>query len=252
MAEQSKFTIPKGKIAEIPGLTYRSPYTFSLKRRIALALLPPPMATAIKAITATCRVEVRGAQHLQNVLDAAGCVIIAIWHEALALGVSQYTNSGAHALTSYSFDGELAARVIRRFGVLSLRGSSSRGGADALHDMAEALKHVPVVGFTPDGPRGPRRAAKAGIAILSARTGVPIVPYALAASRAWRLPSWDRFQIPKPFARILSAYGAPIPPPQDNSEHTIETTRHAVEKSLADLQAALEKEAAEIKRRFGS
>jgi len=246
MPVEPKLSLPKTTLGEIPGLTYRSPYTFGFKKRVALFALPPLLATCMKTLMATCRVEVRGTCHFEAAIGVTGRVIVAAWHEAFGLGISEYFGTGTHTLTSYSFDGELAARVIRRYGIFALRGSSSRGGSDALSDMVEALNHIPMLGFTPDGPRGPRRVAKPGIAILSARTRIPILPYGLAASRVWRLNSWDRFQVPKPFARILSAYAPPIPPPRDCSEEAIEETRHVLERSLADLQATLEEEASAI------
>lgn len=242
MPVQPKFRVPKTKIAEVPGLTYRSPHPFRFKQRLLLLAIPPVVAACIKALMATCRFEVRGGGHFETAYKTAGHVIVATWHDVFGLGVSEYSHSGAHTLTSYSYDGEIATLVLKRFGILALRGSSTIGGSDALRDMTEALKYVPIVGFTPDGPRGPRRIAKAGVAILSARSQVPIVPYALMPSRAWRLNSWDRFQIAKPFARIITAYGPPIPPPHDCSEKEIEDTRQAVEKALNDLQATLENE----------
>jgi hypothetical protein len=99
------------------------------------------------------------------------------------------------------------------------------------------------IGFTLDGPRGPRRAAKSGVAILAARTQVPILPNAFAASAAWRLRSWDRFVVPKPFSRILCAYGPPIAPPADESAESIEAKRLEVEAALNTLQTELDEAA---------
>src|SRR5690606_15894263 len=99
--------------------------------------------------------------------------------------------------------GELAARIVTHFDLRAVRGSSSRGGADALNQLQQAMALGAGVGFTLDGPRGPRRKAKLGAAIIAARTGAIIVPNAFAVSRAWRLRSWDRLPIPKPFSRVL-------------------------------------------------
>jgi lysophospholipid acyltransferase (LPLAT)-like uncharacterized protein len=118
---------------------------------------------------------------------------------------------------------------------MAVRGSSSKGGSEALRDLAVVLQHVSVVALTLDGPHGPRRIAKPGAAILAARTGVPIIPHAFAVRSAWRLQSWDQFMIAKPFAQVISVYGAPIPPPVNTNPDTIEETRLRVENSLNDL-----------------
>ncbi|HEO69922.1 MAG TPA: DUF374 domain-containing protein [Candidatus Hydrogenedentes bacterium] len=218
----------------LPGLVYTSPYSFTRRERLQLLFLPPLIAFVLKALCRTCRWEVRNA-------PGPTARLYAFWHEAMGLAAWQYRNSGGHTLTSYSFDGELAARVVQRLGMEALRGSSSRGGAQALDDMAEALRHV-IVGFTLDGPRGPRRQAKPGIALLAARATMPVIPMALVAQHCWRLNSWDRFPIPKPFSRVVCAYGSPIPPPATTTPEAGEAMRHRVEEELNALHAAIEAE----------
>lgn len=225
---------------EIPGVCYTSPYAFTFRQRCALALLPPMLSGATKMLSRSMRWESRGVEHYNAVLDTYGHAVVAIWHEALGLAAWYHRGSGGHTLTSYSYDGELAARVVHRFGMRAIRGSSSRGGSDALKGFECAYPHVSLVGFTLDGPRGPRRIAKAGIAVLAARLGVPVVPQAFAVSPAWRLHSWDRFPIPAPFARVISAYGPPVPPPADGSPQAIEAMRGQVEQALNSLQEQIE------------
>jgi len=227
---------------EIQGLRYTSPYAFSGRQRVALLLAPPLVALGLKALVRTCRIEVRNRHFLEDLVEREGRAILAVWHESMGLGACHYCNSGYHTLTSYSFDGELAARVVRHFGMRALRGSSSKGGADALDDLAIALDHGPAVGFTPDGPRGPRRVAKPGIAILAARTGTPIVPHAFDAHPAWRLHSWDRSLVPKPGARVVSAYGPPLTPPENSTPEAVERMRVQVEEALNKLHAEVEAE----------
>ena len=227
---------------EIPGLRYSSPHTFSFKQRLILKTVPPLAGLALKALTATCRYEIRDAPHFDRTVAEQGHAIIAAWHEGFVLGLPMYRNSGIHSLASLSFDGELAACLLRQFGLLALRGSSSRGGREGLHSLATALEHIPVVGFTLDGPRGPRRIAKPGIAVLSARSKTAVVPQAFSASKVWRLNSWDRFMVVKPGAHIVSRYGAPIPPPDDESDTSIERMRALVEQRLNELHEELDEE----------
>lgn len=183
-----------------------------------------------------------GLAHWDAVMKSHGRVIIAIWHESMGLSACHFRGSGYHTLTSYSFDGEMAARVVRRFGMLAVRGSSSRGGAEAVRSLAAALEHVPAVGFTLDGPKGPRRVAKAGVAVLAARTQTPIIPFAITVAPSWRLNSWDRLPVPKPFSRIVSAFGPAVVAPGDDSEEKVEEVRAQIEASLNELHADLDRE----------
>jgi len=226
---------------KIPNVPYTSPYTFTPKQRLSLFFLPRIVAFGLKAVERTCPYEVRNVSYWDEMMKATGGrALIAIWHETLGLAAWHYRNTGGHTLTSYSFDGEFAARVVRLFGMMAVRGSSSRGGAEALHGFVEAAKRVKILGFTLDGPRGPRRVAKPGIAVLAARIGLPIIPHAFTVNPAWHLNSWDRFTIPKPFARMVSAYGRPIDPPVDDTPEAVERTRLHVENDLNALQAQIE------------
>ncbi len=225
-----------------PGLQYHSPYAFTLKQRLMLAAGAPLIAGALKALCWTCSEERLGPDTIANLIGTGQHVIPAIWHETLGLAAWHYRGTGYHTLTSYSFDGELAARVVLRFGLPALRGSSSRGGRDALEHMRTATEFVPAVGFTLDGPKGPPRIAKPGIAILALRTGLPVVPHAFAASKCWRMRSWDRLVIPKPRARLLSACGPPIYPPPENTPEAMESLRAEVEHVLNQLHDTLDQE----------
>lgn len=207
-----------------------------------LALLSPALAFLFRLLCMTCRVEVRGHAVVAEETERHGAVVLAFWHEVLPLAAWNYRGTGYHTLTSYSYDGELIARIIRFLGLAALRGSSSRGGGEALKQMETALRMGVTIGFTLDGPRGPRRHAKPGVAVLAARSSIPTVPVALAATRCWRMNSWDRMAIPKPFSRIVCAHGAPLPAPGENEEGAVERYRARVERELNQLQAALERE----------
>lgn len=213
---------------------------FSAKQKAILSIAPPLASGIYKSLCATCRIEVRGKEHLDAVVAAHKRIVVASWHEVLGLSGWYYRNSGYWTLTSQSFDGELAARVIRRFGFNIARGSSTRGGFEALTDLRKALRQPPGIGLTVDGPKGPRREVKPGIVLLSALSRIPITTSAAVARPAWRLHSWDRFVVPKPFGRIIVSYGEPIPPPVDRSPEAMEATRLQVEQALNALHAELD------------
>ncbi len=219
-----------------------SPLPFTLWQRMGLSVSSFAISSFLKAVCSTCEMEYRNKAVFDSTLSIHGRTLLATWHEVLGLAIWRYRNSGFVTLTSYSFDGELAARISWRCGIAALRGSSSRGGAKALLALERAAKEDSTVGITVDGPKGPRREAKSGIAILAARTRLPILPNVFAISRLWRMRSWDRLMIPKPFATIVCAYADPIPPPQENTIEAIEQTRLQVEQSLNRLHDSLDQE----------
>lgn len=227
---------------KLPGLQYTSPVKFTFGQRLQLLVVPPAVAYTMKALLSLNRYEVRNVQHLDNTLDQHGHALLALYHESISLLAFAYHGRNYHSTASYSFDGELAARMVSYFGAETVRGSSSRGGSEALRELEKALKLVPCVGITIDGPKGPRRGCKPGIAILSARSQVPIIPNAAALTRRKRLKSWDRMPIPLPFGHIVVDFGAPIPPPMDDSPEAVEATRQVVEQECLRLQTALEAE----------
>lgn len=232
---------------KVPGVVYDSPQTFSVKQRRKLRYIPPMIALTYRSLYRMNRVEVRDAHYLEEPIDRDGRALIALWHESTGVLLCHHRRRNFHSTASFSFDGELAARTVSYFGAECVRGSSSQGGSLALDQLEEALhRGVRAAGLTMDGPRGPRRVAKPGLAILAARTQTCIVPNAVAATRCTRLRSWDRFLIPKPFGRIIVAFGPPIPPPADTSAEAIEETRTAAESALNTLHDKLEESVGDV------
>jgi len=137
------------------------------------------------------------------------------WHGHLLVFAFRQRGAGLATLISQSKDGEYIARVVQRWGFTVLRGSSSRGGSGALRSMVRVLRDGQSLAVTPDGPRGPRRRLKPGSLLAARMSGVPILPTAAAATRAWWLGGWDRFLVPKPLARVRLVYGQPRTIPRD-------------------------------------
>jgi len=170
-------------------------------------------------------------------------VIYAVWHGRILLLPRLYGRRGSHVLASRSRDGELVARWMTRFGLVPVRGSSTRGGGEALRQLARALREGGEVVVVPDGPTGPREVLKSGVIALARLSGAPIVPTAVGASREWRLGSWDEFRIPKPFARCVVRFGEPIRIPAGADRATLEATRKDVEAALQSLTWQVDAEA---------
>ena len=143
--------------------------------------------------------------------ETKGPVIGAFWHNRLLTIPEVYRRffrgRRGHCLTSPSTDGAIIAGVMQRFGVGSVRGSSSRRGFLAMREMAALLRAGEDMAITPDGPRGPKYWMNAGVVKLSQITGVPIMPIHIGYSRYWEVKSWDAFRIPKPFTRIHVVIG---------------------------------------------
>jgi hypothetical protein len=158
----------------------------------------------------TWRYRERGRDHPQAFYDAKRPFVFALWHSRILPLLYLHRDEGMVLLISRHRDGGLLATLAERWGYRFVRGSSQRGGEVGLLGVVRALQAGGVVAITPDGPRGPAEQVKPGIVAAAQHAGVPIVPAHAAPSRAWWLSSWDRFCIPKPFARIDVAYGSAI------------------------------------------
>jgi lysophospholipid acyltransferase (LPLAT)-like uncharacterized protein len=201
---------------------------------LALAAGPALGAIAVRLLAATLRVR-REEAKIAPLWAARAPLIYAMWHGRLLLLPYLYGHRGARTLTSRSRDGELVANWIRRFGLDPVRGSSSRGGGEALRVLTRALRSGHEVVVVPDGPRGPREVLKLGVIALARLSGAPIVPVAVGASREWRLRSWDEFRIPRPFARCVVRFGEPIHVSRAADRAGEEAARKEVEAALRGL-----------------
>jgi lysophospholipid acyltransferase (LPLAT)-like uncharacterized protein len=146
----------------------------------------------------------------------------ALWHETILMSVWHHRDQDVHVMISASRDGELISTIARFMGYTPVRGSSSKGGKEALREMVSFTRAGKRCAITPDGPRGPRREIKPGVVNLARLAGSPVVPFAFEAEHCWRLRSWDRFIIPKPFSRAVFVYGEPIRVPREggaDAEH---------------------------------
>ena len=190
----------------------------------------------IAALGATLRWRTHGLQHLDAVASRGRQPIMAFWHGRILPATYYFRRRGIVVITSENFDGEWIAGIIERFGYGTARGSSSRGGRKALLQLTRDMEAGRPAGFTLDGPRGPARVAQAGAVWLAKATGNPVVPFHLEANHHWTLNSWDKTQIPKPFATIAIAMGEPFDVPRDADDAGIEAARKLLEQRLALLE----------------
>jgi lysophospholipid acyltransferase (LPLAT)-like uncharacterized protein len=201
-------------------------------------LAPPLAAAAVRALGATLRLTESGLAAVEPLWAARRPLIYAVWHGRILmvpwLNARLSRTHGARrarVLASRSRDGELVARWVARFGLPVVRGSSSRGGTQALRALAGAVRAGEDVAVVPDGPRGPRERLQGGLVLLAATTGAPVVPLGFAARPARRLASWDRFLIPCPFARAAVVFGKAVSVARDADR---ETARAGLEAALRE------------------
>jgi hypothetical protein len=190
----------------------------------------------VNALGHTLRWRVEGLHHLDAIHASGRQPVMAFWHGRILSATFYFRRRGIVVITSENFDGEWIARIIERFGYGTARGSTSRGGLKAMLQLVREMERGRPAGFTLDGPRGPARVAQPGALWLAQRTGNPVLPFHLEASRAWTLRSWDRTEIPKPFSTVALVVGAPVEIAADATDAEVERHRTDLEATLRGLE----------------
>ncbi len=163
-----------------------------------------------RLLAATWRYQVRGWEHVQAARASGRPIVYVLWHSRLLPLIHNRRGEGIALLISRHRDGGYLAALCERWGYRVVRGSSQRGGAVGLLGLIRYLRDGTEVGTTPDGPRGPAERAKAGVLVAAQQARAWVIAMGAQPSSAWWFQSWDRFCIPKPFARIDVVYAAPV------------------------------------------
>jgi len=195
------------------------------------------------------RLKVIGEEAAYDRLNEYGRVIVPVWHQRLFPALA-YTGKIREfrpiVMISQSRDGELIAGIAQRLGLVPVRGSSSRGGAEALKTIVKKLEEHPAVVHIVDGPRGPKGKVKPGLIRMAQLSGAVILPLIVSADKAWIAGSWDRFLIPKPFSRVTIRWGEPFSVPREVDPEELDGFRIEIEERLirahakADLRSGWE------------
>ena len=198
-----------------------------LLRKLALTLVPPLGSLLIRLFYMSSK----KVWHISTEVPEES-LIVTFWHgdllyQPLIYGELRKTPN-IKVVTSDHFDGQLIAKVLERFDLTSIYGSSTRNAAKVLITAIKTLKNGGDVGITPDGPKGPRHEVADGVIIMAQKTKSKVIVFSCVPQSYWQLKSWDRFTIPKPFSR-LDIY---VSEPLDLSGLDKEEARALVKKTL--------------------
>jgi hypothetical protein len=196
----------------------------------------------------TIRLRYAGGSFLRADPATRGSGIYVCWHQRLLTFGYTHRRQGARILISRSRDGEMFSYLVRALGFLPVRGSSHRGGGEAVRSLLSDLPSGRDIGITVDGPRGPSQVFKVGAVYLASRSGLPIVPFAVSYRRVWQFKSWDRFQLPCPFTWGVMRMAEPIAVPPDLDEAGLEEWRLRLERVLTAHTDETDRRLAELYR----
>ncbi len=208
--------------------------------RLLTFVAPPLMSGALWALAKTVRIEYRNAEELFECWARGEQLIIAFWHNRVVMMPIPARGRKLCIMNSRSRDGEIATRALARWGIRSVRGSATRGGAAGFMQLVNAYRAGYNLAVVPDGPRGPRYVVKPGVVHLARATGAAIFPVSYAASRRRQLRSWDRLIIPLPFSRVLYVMGRPLRVPRETDDRDLEAVRCDLEDRLNAVTQAAE------------
>lgn len=184
-------------------------------KKVLIPLISFFIYVITRALHATYRYRYKNTGILRNLKNEKKNFIFAIWHQNLFAGILAQTGFKHIVIVSRSSDAEPVAFTCSRLGHLVVRGSSRKGEVDkngqvAKAEMIECLKNGHPGAVTVDGPKGPALKVKPGIIDMAKKSEALLVPYVVCPEKYWQFKSWDQFRLPKPFSKILIAYGDPI------------------------------------------
>jgi len=209
------------------------------RNRWLVPYLSAAVAFVIRLWMSTMRTRIVTADGREHPADpSVQQFIYAFWHEGLLAPLA--TKPKIRVLISQHTDGELIAQICERLGIGVIRGSTARGGCQALLEMIRSAGGDSHLGITPDGPRGPRRELKPGAVMIASQSGLAIVPVGIGFVRAIRFQSWDRFALPLPFSKMVGVVGAPIFVPRDLDRAGLTQWVKLVEMEMLHLTALAE------------
>jgi lysophospholipid acyltransferase (LPLAT)-like uncharacterized protein len=195
----------------------------------------------IRFLGVTWRIEVRNGGNLEKARALSKVGVVSFFHGRLIVIGYSHRKWGISVLASEHPDGDIMGRAVAWIGWGHVKGSSSRRGAAGFRELAAILRGGRDAGLTIDGPRGPRGRVQQGATELSRMTGAVVIPVTDSARPRRLLSTWDRFQVPAPFAKVVIAYGEPFVVPPDADRAAREEARLRLERELGELTTELDR-----------
>jgi lysophospholipid acyltransferase (LPLAT)-like uncharacterized protein len=240
VANDAKSAVPRDAQTSHQQFDARPP-ELSRWRRMQIPVIAWAVYWVVRLIGPTLRVEIVGVQNAVQIRDAGEIAIGAFWHRCIFSAIWVWRKRGIVVLNTVNFDGQWTRRVIERLGFGTAQGSSTRGAIEGLTVMASRLEEGKHVALTIDGPHGPRYIAKPGAVILARRTEKPVSVFHLTAQRAHTFKkSWDLFQLPYPFSRVVMFVAPPIRVPTDADSEVVHQKQEEIQSALERVRDVAE------------
>jgi lysophospholipid acyltransferase (LPLAT)-like uncharacterized protein len=197
------------------------------------------LGAAIALHRATLRLERLRFERYEGLKARGVPILFALWHGRMYLSIQAHRGQGIVTMASQSKDGELIARWLERNGYVVVRGSTTRGGSQAMREMVRQVRSGRCAALTVDGPKGPAGVVQPGVVQLARLTGAWILPITSSSSRPRFLASWDRYLLPYPFSKAVVGYGEPFPIPEDlPEEDALSRIASALDSATAEADTA--------------
>ena len=205
-------------------------YRYAISRQVQSVL-----CWLIRLYSWTFRMTVENEEPWMSHLRGGSKILLCVWHQQFFAAIryfKSYESFQPSLMISKSQDGDIIARIARQQGWHPVRGSSSRDGAKALKEIIERLSQTRLAAHIVDGPQGPAGIVKGGVISIARATAAVVVPFYTTADRAWYFKSWDRFMLPKPFARVTLRFGEMMRFPADKERRLFESQREELERTM--------------------
>jgi len=211
--------------------------------KILLPSVVPPLGYAlITTLRRTMRIDYENREIIDGIRGSGSSYIVAFWHSRWLMMPYGHLSPRLSVISSTHRDGAMLGSILQRFGVDLSRGSSTHNGAAGLLSLVRKARLGFDLAITPDGPKGPSRKVKPGVISAAKLTGLAIVPVAFSAYPAFRIDSWDRTLIPKPFSCGVFRYGEPILIPREAEAKEDESFRLHLEEMLNRMTDGLDRD----------